>query len=108
MSSMQRKTIASVLAILAFSPSLAQAQDDQMMGEDGRQWDHARVQLATLPPGNMVQAIERWKLLSRSDGFLFSDYSDSCWPTRTCPNRTECAPSPKRRWNAIRPNRARL
>jgi len=75
MSSMQRKTIASVLAILAFSPSLAQAQDDQMMGEDGRQWDHARVQLATLPPGNMVQAIERWKLLSRSDGFLFSDYS---------------------------------
>lgn len=75
MSSMQRKTIATALAMLAFSPSLALAQDDQLMGEDGRQWDQARVQLKALPPGNMVQAVERWKLLSRSDDFTFFDYS---------------------------------
>ena len=75
MSSMQRKTIAYTLAMLAFTPALAHAQDDQMMGEDGRQWDHAQVALKALPPGNMAQAIERWKLLVGSDGFEFSTYS---------------------------------
>ncbi|WP_365776296.1 lytic transglycosylase domain-containing protein [Novosphingobium sp.] len=72
---MQRATLASALAMLAFSPTLARAQDDQLMGEDGRQWDHARVALKALPPGNMVMAIERWKLLSKSEQYQFSDYS---------------------------------
>jgi soluble lytic murein transglycosylase len=76
MSSMQRKTFATTLAMLAFTPALAQAQDESLMGEDGRQWDQARAQLRTLPPGNMHQAIERWKLLSNSEGrFTFFDYS---------------------------------
>ncbi len=75
MSSMVRKTFVSALALLAFTPSLAQAQDDALMGEDGRQWDQARVALQALPPGDMVQAIERWKLLSANSGFTFADYS---------------------------------
>jgi len=75
MSSMQRKTFAYTLAMLAFTPALAHAQDDVLMGEDGRQWDHARVQLSAMPPGNMVQAIERWKLLVANDGFQFATYS---------------------------------
>ena len=75
MSSMQRKTIVTALAMLAFTPTLAHGQDDQIMGEDGRHWDQARVQLKALPPGNMVQAIERWKLLVANDGFQFSSYS---------------------------------
>ena len=75
MSSMVRKTFVSALALLAFTPSLAQAQDEGMMGEDGRQWDQARVALQALPPGDMVQAIERWKLLNANGGFTFADYS---------------------------------
>ena len=45
------------------------------MGEDGRQWDQARTSLQALPPGNMAQAVARWKLLSASSRFTFSDYS---------------------------------
>jgi soluble lytic murein transglycosylase len=82
MSSMQRKTFATTLAMLAFSPALAASpalaqdnQDEAAANEDGQHWDQARAQLRALPPGNMVQAIERWKLLSRADGFTFYDYS---------------------------------
>ncbi len=81
MSSMQRKTIATSLAMLAFFPALmatpAMAQDDETVtsNDDGSHWDQARAQLRALPAGNMVQAVERWKLLTRSDLFLFVDYS---------------------------------
>jgi soluble lytic murein transglycosylase len=75
MSSMVRNTFISALALMALTPVAAQAQDDQMMGEDGRQWDQARIALQAVPPGNMVQAIERWKLLSANSRFTFFDYS---------------------------------
>ena len=80
MSSMVRTTplrtlAVSALALLAFTPTLAQAQDDTMMGEDGRQWDQARSALQTLPPGNMVQAVSRWKLLSSNPRFMFTDFA---------------------------------
>jgi soluble lytic murein transglycosylase len=79
MSSMVRTSIVSVLVLLACLPTAAQAQaasqDDQLMGEDGRQWDQARVALQAVPPGNMVQAIARWKLLSGNPRFTFFDYS---------------------------------
>ena len=45
------------------------------MGEDGRQWDQARTALQALPPGNMAQAVARWKLLSANSRFTFYDYS---------------------------------
>ena len=60
MSSMVRTTIISALVILAVTPGLARAQDEQVMGEDGRQWDQARTALQALPPGNMAQAVARW------------------------------------------------
>ena len=75
MSSMVRTSLVSALALLAFYPGLARAQDDQMMGEDGRQWDQARASLQALPPGNMAQAVARWKLLSANAGFTFNDYA---------------------------------
>ena len=75
MSSMVRTTIISALAMLAFTPAVAHAQDDQLMGEDGRQWDQARTALQALPPGNMAQAVARWKLLSANSRFTFYDYS---------------------------------
>ncbi|MFM5916289.1 MAG: lytic transglycosylase domain-containing protein [Novosphingobium sp.] len=75
MSSMVRTSFVSAFAMLALTPVAAQAQDDQMMGEDGRQWYQARVALQAVPPGNMVQAIARWKLLSSNSRFTFFDYS---------------------------------
>ena len=80
MSSMVRTTLlsavaVSALALLACTPTVAWAQDDTMMGEDGRQWDQARSALQTLPAGNMVQAVARWKMLSATPGFTFTDYA---------------------------------
>lgn len=78
MSSMHRKTATALLALLAFSPALARAQDvgdEGMKGEDGRHWDQAQAGLKALPPGDMAQAIERWKLLTRSNGYSFAEYS---------------------------------
>ena len=75
MSSMVRTSIVSALVLLAVSPGAAHAQDAQLMGEDGRQWDQARVALQAVPPGNMVQAVARWKLLSGNARFTFFDYS---------------------------------
>ena len=78
MSSMHRKTTTALLALLAFTPALAHAQvtaDDQLMGEDGRQWDQARASLKALPPGDMAMAVERWKILSKSNGYGFGDYA---------------------------------
>ena len=75
MSSMVRTTIIPALALLALIPTAARAQDDAMMGEDGRQWDQARAALRALPPGNMAQAVARWKLLVGNPGFTFNDYA---------------------------------
>ena len=76
MSSMVRNSIATLLALLAFSPTYADAQEGGMMGEDGRQWDQARTALKALPPGNMAQAVYRWKLLTGSASFMFSEYAN--------------------------------
>ena len=75
MSSMVRTSVLSALVLLAMAPGVAHAQDDPLMGEDGRQWDQARTALQALPPGNMVQAVARWKLLSTNSRFTFFDYS---------------------------------
>ena len=70
MSSMVRTTIASLLLSLAFAPLPALAQ-----AGDGAEWDQARAQLRAAQPGNMAQAIQRWKLLTSSDRFSFADYA---------------------------------
>ena len=75
MSSMVRKTFISALALLAVTPTLAQAQTEGLRPDDGSEWDAARSSLQALPPGDMVQAVERWKLLSANGGFTFADYS---------------------------------
>ena len=75
MSSMVRTTIISALIMLAYSPSLASAQTEGLRPEDGSDWDAARTTLQALPPGNMVQAVARWKLLTASSSFTFYDYS---------------------------------
>lgn len=68
MSSMVRKTLASLLLTVALAPVPALAQD-------GAEWDRARAQLRVGPASNMVQAIERWKMLNASDRFSFNDYA---------------------------------
>ncbi len=70
MSSMRRTIISTALAMLAFWPLYACAQ------EDGSEWDRARASLKALPPGNMHMAVARWKLLSSSDRFQFGDYAN--------------------------------
>ena len=75
MSSMVRTTIISALIMLAYTPSLASAQTQGLRPEDGSDWDVARTTLQALPPGNMVQAVARWKLLTASPGFTFTDYA---------------------------------
>ncbi len=72
MSSMVRNTIASALVMLAFLSAPARAEEPH---PDGREWDAARAQHRATPPGNMVQAVSRWKLLNASDQFKFDDYS---------------------------------
>ncbi len=71
MSSMLRTTVSSMLALLAFHAAPAQAQELP----DGVEWDHARANLRALPPGDMHQAVARWKLLVANSGFAFADYS---------------------------------
>ncbi len=72
MSSMLRTTIASAFTIMAFQAAAALAQPAH---PDGMEWDHARTALRALPPGDMHQAVERWRLLTASANFSFSDYS---------------------------------
>ena len=68
MSSMQRVFSSFVLPALAILASPAQAQE-------GREWDLARAQNASTPRSAMGQAIERWRLVSKNDGFPFSEYA---------------------------------
>lgn len=44
-------------------------------GADGSDWDRARANLTASQGGPMMAAVERWKLLSSSNRFGFSDYS---------------------------------
>ena len=44
-------------------------------GADGSDWDRARANLVASQGGAMMNAVERWKLLSSSNRFGFSDYS---------------------------------
>ncbi len=68
MSSMVRTTFASLLLATALAPLPALAQN-------GAEWDAARAQTRATQPGNMVQAIDRWKMLNASDRFGFADYA---------------------------------
>lgn len=73
MSSMLRTTIAIPLLTLALLPGCARAQD---AAADGSEWDHARAVLLGKPPGDMVQGVARWKMLTASDRFSFGDYAN--------------------------------
>ena len=73
MSSMLRATTALIMLASLCGSVPAQSQDGP--DRDGREWDHARARLATGQRTAMSQAIERWKLLSGSDRFGFSEYS---------------------------------
>ena len=78
MSSMVRKTLASLLLTVAIVPLPALAQGAEMQATpapEGAEWDQARAQLRTGPAGAMVQTIERWKMLNASDRFSFNDYA---------------------------------
>ncbi|MDT0507637.1 lytic transglycosylase domain-containing protein [Novosphingobium sp. MMS21-SN21R] len=44
-------------------------------GTDGSDWDRARANLVASQGGPMMGAVERWKLLTSSNRFGFSDYS---------------------------------
>ena len=68
MSSMQRVLNLVVLSSLALFSAPASAQE-------GNEWDLARAQNASTPRGAMSQAIERWRLLSKNDGYPFSEYA---------------------------------
>ncbi|MFM5955472.1 MAG: lytic transglycosylase domain-containing protein [Novosphingobium sp.] len=72
---MHRTSLASLLALFALYPACAHAQDEPTMGEDGRQWDQARAALQSVPAGDMVMAVARWKLLRANGGFTFGDYA---------------------------------
>ncbi len=73
MSSMTRK-IASLLLLVMVCLS-APAQCQSAPGVDGSEWDQARAQLIASQRGSMAQAIDRWKLLTSTDRFAFSDYA---------------------------------
>lgn len=59
----------SALAIPALLASVA------CHANDGSEWDEARARLVASQPTGMAQAVERWKLLSTSDRFGFSEYA---------------------------------
>lgn len=72
MSSMVRIPCLSALALLAFhaAPALAQSS-----GGDGIEWDHAQTALRALPPGDMHQAVARWRVLTANSNYNFADYA---------------------------------
>ena len=68
MSSMLRSARFPLLLLMSVMSVPAYAQD-------GSDWDRARAQIAASPRTAMAQAVERWRLLSRNEGYGFSDYS---------------------------------
>jgi soluble lytic murein transglycosylase len=68
MSSMVRTTFTLLAASLALAPQT-------LFAVDGSDWDRNRAALRAAPPGEMAQAILRWKQLTASDGFSFDDYA---------------------------------
>ncbi len=73
MSSMVRTSLvallfAPLLSASAPAPALGEAQDDT-------QWDIARASQLANGPGLMVNALQRWEMLTASPGFGFADYS---------------------------------
>jgi len=68
MSSMVRKSASILLPLLTMLSVPAAC-------EDGSEWDQARSQLIASQRGSMTQAIDRWRLLTSSDRFAFSDYA---------------------------------
>lgn len=74
MSSMHRVFASVSLLTLAMLSSPARCQTTG--GADGSEWDRARAQLATSQSPGMAQAIDRWRQLSASSSFSFSDYAN--------------------------------
>lgn len=68
MSSMVRTTFALLAASLTLAPQTA-------LAVDGSDWDRNRAALRAQPPGEMAQAIARWKVLTASDNLAFDDYA---------------------------------
>jgi soluble lytic murein transglycosylase len=68
MSSMHRAATLSLLLFLGMTSVPARCQD-------AAQWDQARAQLMSTQRGTMSQAIERWRMLSQSSGYGFSEYA---------------------------------
>ncbi len=68
MSSMHRAAAFLLLLFFALTSVPARCQD-------GSEWDRARMQLMASQRGTMAQAIERWRILSKTDGYGFSEYA---------------------------------
>lgn len=68
---MLRWGFAGVLLQTVAASSAVHAND----GIDGSEWDRARANLTASQGGPMMAAVERWKLLSSSNRFGFTDYS---------------------------------
>ena len=68
MSSMVRAATALLLLFMAVTSVPARCQD-------GSDWDRARAQLMVSQRGSIAQAVDRWKQLSATDRFSFTDYA---------------------------------
>ena len=68
MSSMHRASTLVLIGFMALTSVPARC-------EEAGDWDRARAQLMASQRGTMSQAIERWKMLSQSSGYAFSDYA---------------------------------
>jgi soluble lytic murein transglycosylase len=74
MSSMHRVLASVSLLTLAMLSAPARCQTPG--SADGSEWDRARAQLTATQPTGMAQAINRWRQLSASPNFSFSDYAN--------------------------------
>ena len=68
MSSMHRAATFLLLLFMAATSVPARCQD-------GGEWDQARRDLVSSQRGSMGQAIERWRMISQSSGYSFSEYA---------------------------------
>ncbi len=76
MSSMTRKTLLTLTALLAAFPATAHAQSPAAAQPDAGAWDRARAALLSSPSSyQMAQQVQRWQLLNSSDRFGFADYA---------------------------------